>query len=475
MSHPPPPITNRPAPVSERPIGTFLAGVALVLVVFSHLIWSSPEYRQQHLLLGSLLALLAFTPVFWPVLRNSGGPGWTFVTGLMLAHAACWVGGVFHGTGLLAATTATAQGLIGVAGLAVITTVLLDARWHRYAKWTAFSVLTVLTLGSLIGYFISIERYIVLGGYAEYFSPVRIALIWPTRMLTAGFGQISWDNTNYAAYGFALAFVLILESLAKPTSGRRWLRWCWCGLLCTLVFLTASRNGGLMIALALPVILIRRPLRFTATTLLVMAAGGAIGYAALQTKLSMIPAPPPPAATPGKAKPLVPPKPKPKPVRPPPTAAAHSSEYLQRASAGRTLAYRLLWEDLEGARCCGTGLAAAGKPVLFRRKPPFYLTHEHSSFMATLRCGGLLALAGHALVLLAATWCALRLLRRGLRWPAVLMAAALGGLLFDRSTVLGLTGNYEFISHWVAVLIPLVLASQPNSPPPGNPDDGSKL
>ena len=95
--------------------------------------------------------------------------------------------------------------------------------------------------------------------------------------------------------------------------------------------------------------------------------------------------------------------------------------------------------------------------------------------MATLRCGGLLALAGHALVLLSAGWCALRLLRRGLRWPAVLMTAALGGLLFDRSTVLCLTGNYEFISHWVAVLIPLVLASHPDSPPPGDPDDGGKL
>jgi hypothetical protein len=36
-------------------------------------------------------------------------------------------------------------------------------------------------------------------------------------------------------------------------------------------------------------------------------------------------------------------------------------------------------------------------------------------------------------------------------------------LLFDRSTVFSITGNYEFIAHWVAVLLPLILLSRPQS------------
>jgi len=250
-------------------------------------------------------------------------------------------------------------------------------------------------------------------------------------LLTVSFGQIGWDQTNFAGYYFALSFALILESLAAGVGGRRWLRWGWCGLLCAGVYLTASRGGGLMVALALPFILIGRPPRFAAATLVTMAVAIGCGYGGLMAKIAMLPT---------------------EPAKRPPTTALHGSDYVKRASSGRTSVYWQIWQDLEGSRCCGMGLAATGEPVL-------YLNQEHSSYMATLRGGGLLALAGHALVLAAAAWSAWLLLRRGLRWPAVLLVAALGGLLFDRSTVIGLTGNYEFLSHWVAVLIPLLLAS----------------
>jgi hypothetical protein len=33
-------------------------------------------------------------------------------------------------------------------------------------------------------------------------------------------------------------------------------------------------------------------------------------------------------------------------------------------------------------------------------------------------------------------------------------------MLFERSSVIALSGNYEFIAHWVAVLVPLVLTAK---------------
>lgn len=457
-------------PTANRHLRSFQAGVAGVLIVASHLLWSSPEYRQQQLLLASLLALLAFWPVLWPVLRHSGWHGLALGSGLLLAHGASWLGGLWHGGGIASPTAAAAQGLVAVVGLAVLVAVLADPRWHRPLKWTAFGVLALITLGSLVGYFVSIERFIVLGDYSRFFDTLRLALIWPTRMLSAGFGQIAWDNANYAAFYFALALVLILESIA-PGTRRRGIRWFWCVVLSAEVYLTASRGGGLMVVLALPIILVGRPPRFAAKALLAVLVGIVCGYGGLQVKIALLQEPPapepvsvrPPAAEP-KPQPATAPKTPPvaaKPVQPSPapkpelTTATHSTKYFSRASAGRVKLYRILWRDMAGSRMCGKGLATTGQSIS-------YLNHEHSTFMATLRGGGLIALAGHALVLAAAASAAWRLLRRGLRWPAVLLVATIAGLLFDRSSVIALTGNYEFIAHWVAVLIPVLLASCKN-------------
>ena len=457
-----------PATGPPRCYPLLLPVLGLALIVGSHLLWSSPEYRQRHLLVASVVALWYGKAILWPRVRGVGWPGILFVTGLAVVQAGSWLGGVRHGETPVAASGLALQGLLGVFGLAIFCVIFMEPRWRRVEKWTVLGVLTLLLAGSFIGYFGFIERYIPMGGHADHFSTLRMALIWPTRMLTSSLGQIAWDHTNYAAYCFALAFILMLESLADQPTARRWYGWLLSGFLCAGVFLTGSRGGWMMIALALPLILIGRSPWFTLKTLGLMAVALGGGFAGLKVKIAMLPPPVTLTPTPVPVPPPVPvpvpvPVPTPPPVPPPvpvppvipppiPTVAVHSTALVERGSSGRTDAYRFLWQELEGTRLVGKGLAATGQPA-----GP--LIHEHSSFMATLRGGGLVGLGGHALLLASAAWAAFCLLRRGQRWPAVLLVAAVSGLLFDRSSVIALTGNYEFVTHWVAVLIPLLLLS----------------
>ena len=358
-----------------------------------------------------------------------GRAGTVFGGGLVLVHAASWLGGVLHGEGVLITSARGLAGLLGVLGLAVFAVVMLEARWRRFGKWTARGVLLLLVAGSYAGFFIGLDGFGTVGKYSFQFDQLRMALIWPTRMLTAPLGQISWDHTNYAAFYFALALALVLEFLGSGGKGRGW--WCLGVLLGTAVFLTASRSGWLMLAVAVPLVLGGRKPRFVLQTLGLLALSVGLGYACLKVKL----------------------------MQSPPTAqetsvvmATHGSALVKRGNSGRFEIYQLVWRELEGGRLCGQGLAAVGGPV-----GP--LEHEHSVYMATLRGGGLIGLAGHLGVIGSAAWAAFGLMRRGLRWPAVLLAAVLSGLLFDRSTVIGISGNYEFIAHWVAVLLPLLLAA----------------
>jgi hypothetical protein len=325
-------------------------------------------------------------------------------------------------------------------------------------------MLGMVLAASLIGYVARFEEIIPLGGDAFWFDPTRLAAWWPSRLLTACHGQIAWENANYAAYYFGLAMALALEPLAGGTARRRWWRWMLVGLLAAALFLTASRMGALMVVLALPVVLAGRSPRFALRLALVAGVGALCGYLLLTSKVRTLAqeaqarataeAAQRAAAT-SAAKPADKPPASAQPPAPPekiPTKEIHTTRYFERASSGRTKIYRTLWDEGRDARWCGLGLAAAGRDIL-------HLNHEHSSYMATLRGGGLLGVAGHVMVLLAAAWSAWLLLRRGLRWPAVLVLAGLGGLLFDRSTVWALTGNYEFPAHWLAVWVPLLLAS----------------
>lgn len=435
-------MTNwKPRPYFDSLLGVnergerLLVWVVAVLVVGSALLWSSPEYRERHLLLASVIATFQARRRLGPLLQGMGRAGICFLSGLLLVHAASWLGGVRQGDSMLLAGARGLEGIIGVLGLAVLAVVLLEPRWRRFGKWTALGVLGLLLAGSYVGFFAGADRFIPLGKYSFHFDQMRMVLIWPTRLLTWPLGQLAWEHTNYAAFFFALGMALLLEHIGGGGKGRGW--WCLGGLLGAGVFLTASRNGWLMLLVAVPLVLVRRSPRFTLKTLALLAVSIGLGYLCLKAKLILSP-----------------------PVTNVPAVVMtiHGRDLVERGSSGRLEIYQLILEEIKETRLCGKGLGAVGGPV-------GQLEHEHSTYMATLRGGGWVGFAGHLLVIGSAVWAAWGLVRRGVRWPAVLLVTVLGGLMFDRSTVIGLSGNYEFIAHWAAVLLPLLLIGKERGSP----------
>ena len=419
------------------------AGAALGLIVLTHLLWSSPGYRRSWLLAAAVLALAVLGPRAWPLWRRSGWPGLLAACGFLAAHLAAWIGAVMHDVPPATATLAMGWGLIAVLGLAVLVGVLMESPWWRCLKWTALVVLVPVLAGSLAGYFIGIENHVDFGENVGWHDFMRMVAIWPTRFLTSGFGQIVWQHTNVAGYYFALALVLVCEALAAGRTRRRWPWWLLFVVLAAAVYLTASRGAGLMVVLGLPLVLAWRPPGFAARVLALLVLGVLCGHAGLRAKQAMLVSAATEQADEITAETVI------------RRAAAHNQNYLKRADSGRLRAYRELWRENRESPWFGRGLNAANKPLL-------YLNQEHSSILTTLRTSGRVGMAGHLLVLAAAAWCALRLCLRGIRWPAVLFVAAIAGILFDRTTVIAATGYYEFLAHWTAVAIPLLLSGTPD-------------
>ena len=143
------------------------------------------------------------------------------------------------------------------------------------------------------------------------------------------------------------------------------------------------------------------------------------------------------------------------PPPPPPAYSApdlHTKGLVNRGSAGRLESYQRLWKDFEGSRWTGKGLDICGSDV-------HLLNHEHSTYLATFRAGGFIAVAGHFIILAVSGFAALLLFKNGCRWPLVMLAAVLAGLLVDHTSVIRLSGRHEFLLHWVAIMIPLILVS----------------
>jgi hypothetical protein len=433
-------------PDRRWPLGnptSIAAGAALGLIVLSHLLWSSPGYRRSWLLAAAVLAVAVAGRRAWLPWRQSGWPGALALGGLLTAHLAAWIGAVLHEGSPAAATLAMGQGVIAVLGLAVLVAVLLESPWQRCLMWTSLLVLIPVLAGSLTGYFIDIDSQGDPGNQAPWHDTMRMTAIWPTRILTTGIGQIVWQHTNVAGYYFALALVLVCEALAAGRTRRRRPWWLLAGVLAAAVYLTASRGAGMMVLLGLPLVLTWRPPGFAARVLALLVLGILCGHAALRAKQAMVVRAATAQADEQTADSAI------------RGAAAHNENYLKRADSGRLRAYQELWRENQESPWFGRGLAAADKPLL-------YLNQEHSSILTTLRTSGRVGMAGHLLVLATGAWCAIRLLQRGIRWPAVLLVTAIAGILFDRTTVIAATGYYEFLAHWTAVAIPLLLARSPD-------------
>lgn len=407
--------------------GWLLFHVLLWTIVVPWLLYSSQEYRAAPLFWGCLIAGCFAWRVLTPRLAGRGGAALWVAGGLLLAHLASLGGALATGADGWEAAAMGLEGLVGVLGLAVLVAVFAEGPWPRRLAAVAVGMVLLILLGSLVGYFIGIDRFIELGDNRAYFDTFRISLIWPTRLLMAGRGQLAWENTIYAGFFFALAAVLVLEWLGRIRPPRSWPWWLLVGLLLAAVFLTGSRAAWLMVGCCAPILLLARSWRFGGQVSVILLVAVALGWVALEVKIGMTETS---RKNPGER---------------------HFSGLLSRGSAGRFEGYHQLWRELDGTRLAGRGLAATGKPV-------GELLHEHSSLLATVRGGGLLAALGHLVVLTAAAWGAWRQLRAGRRWPAILLVAVLAAITFDRTSVLRLTGNFEFIVHWVAVAAGVMLA-----------------
>jgi hypothetical protein len=424
---------TRPFTFPRTPPDQLLLWAAAALVLLPFLLFSTPEYRQTGILLFSIAAIFLGPAV--PAVRAIWGDRLmlAILGSLLFIHLFSFIGGIRNDEMALPAGWNGAQGLLGVIGIATLATLLLQPEWRRPAAWLALSLVLLLVAGSLTGFFIFIGWHLELSARNPFFEPGRLALVWPTRMLGMPLGQQFWTHANSAAYLFAAAWVLLVDSLHRrprhATAG-----WILATALGIAIFLTASRGGLLMVAAALPFLLAFRPPLFALKTVAVIAASFALGFAGLKIKLEQLTPPPPAGQTP-------PPQNIP--------GTVHVSGIVERGSAGRLHSYQVLWEELQGARVFGHGLAAT-------RLPFGSLNHEHSTYLATMRAGGIPSLAAHLFIAAIALWAGLRLARRGCRWPLLLSITIFTGLLFDRSTVIRLGGYDDFITHWLAVWIPVI-------------------
>jgi len=404
----------------------WMLAAGLLLVLGPPMLFSSPWHRRTGLLMMGVVALVALWP--WLKTQRTGWSQgvWVVLGGLVAAHSASFIGALHEGAGVAGPLIEVAKGLAGFVTVALLAVFWLDPCRRPLAGKILLGAMVLLLLATLGGFFFSIEKHISLGGYPQYYDPLRVALIWPLRLLTTWRGQLIWEHTNIAGFFFGLGFVALACRLAqeRPAARRVWLL---AGAFLVVVFLSGSRSAWLMVASATPLLLFRRPWQTSLRIGLLIAISVAIGFASLQGKARMTRLDEERVARSG-----------------------HVAGLVTRGSAGRLPGYAALWDELEGRRWFGRGVAETNKPIA-------QLMHEHSIYMATLRGGGLLGLAAHLLILAAALRQALVLYRRGIRWPAVVLVAVLSGLLFDRVNVFKLTGHHEFVIHWAVVLTPFVL------------------
>lgn len=407
----------------------------MLLVLMPWLFVCAPQYREATMLVFGIAAVgLGW---FIPEVRRAACDRWVrrAIACLIVVQAASFVGGLRHGEPAVKALVAGFSGIVGVLGMGILTLLLLQPRWRPWAWRTFVGVTVMLVVGSLLGFFVFTRWHEELAKLTPHMDPRRLGLVWPTRLLSGDLGRQYWDHTNTAAYLFAMAWVVVVDALfRRPKYALA--GWLLALMLGVAVFSTASRSAWVMVILVVPPLLAFRGWRYLLQVAGLLALSGLLGFAGMNYTVERLAKPvasgkiAPPEDIPGKI---------------------HLSGLIERGSSGRTSAYQSLWSELEGDHLFGHGLAVTRKPIV-------HLLHEHSSYLATLRGGGLVALAAHLVLIGFALMAAVRLARNGCRWPLLLAVAVFSGLLFDRSTVFRLTGCDEFPTHWLAVWIPLMMA-----------------
>lgn len=414
---------------------TTLVGAGVLLLLLPWLFVASPDYREVTLsVFGIVAVFLAWRiPDLWavvrlPIVRLA-------VACIIVVQSASLVGGLLQGAEIGITVIEFLTGISGILGMGALTWVLLRPRWRPWAWRTFIAVAVVLAVGSLLGFLVFNQWQEDLIAHTPHMDTRRLSLVWAPRLLTGELGRQFWAHANTAAFLFAAAWVVLVDALFRQPK-RAMAGWALALLLAVAIFLTASRSAWVMVILALPPLLAFRPWRYGLKVLGLLALAGILGILAVNQRAKPDTTGQTQTATPADF-----------------SNTIHLGKLTERGSSGRLSAYQILWNDLEGERVFGQGLAVTREPVA-------YLLHEHSSYLATLRGGGVSALAAHLVLIGGVFWAAILLSRAGCRWPLLLAIAVFSGLLFDRSTVFRLTGFDEFPMHWLAVWIPLALWSQ---------------
>ncbi len=427
-----------------------IVALAVLFLVLPWLFICSPHYRQTTTGVFGLAACCV--GIFLPEVRRAASDRSVLcvLACIVMIQTVSLAGGILHGAPAWAALIAGVGGTAAVFGFGILTLVLSRPPWRPWAGRTWLAMAVMLVVGSLLGFFVFHQWHLELSKLSPHMDPRRLALLWPTRLLSGELGWQFWSHTNTAAFLFAAFWVLVVDALYTRQAHRS-AGWALALLLGTAIFLTASRSAWIMVVAALPFLLAFRGRRFSLQVCLLLGLSCLLGIAGMKHTVERLASP---VGSGGET-----------PVKDIP-GKIHVSGLIDRGSAGRIVAYEALWLDLEDDLLTGQGLAVTRRPIV-------HLLHEHSTYLATLRGGGIPALAAHLVLIGVVLVLAFRLAQNGCRWPLLFAVAIFSGLLFDRSSVFRVNGFEEFPTHWLAVWIPLALHLR--SKETGRLDDGLSL
>lgn len=413
-------------------VSGWVVGLSLILLIVPLLFFSSSSWIAWPRLAGTVLSLWIARKVFPEGLPRILKVMAAIIAAILLSS---WVGGWLNGELLEMESFLLLEGLSAIFGFTILlAAVLKSPDWSRTVIKSLTAIVLMLLACSLPVYFIPHEKLIPAESL-RYFDATRLLLIWPTRLMMSWAHQLGYEHTNHAGLIFGVAFILAMDRLASGNLQRRRVWWAASVGLGMALFLTGSRSSLLMLAPCVPLILFHRGWKRWGICAVLIIASLALGAGALRVKEALIIRNAPVSSTSEIVKPQV---------------DHHFKGLVKRGSSGRMAAYKTLREELSGSAWTGRGLSQNHRPLA-------HLKSEHSSYLATLRGGGIIALSGHLMLVCISGFAAIRLYSGGVRWPILLFAAVTTNLLFDRGSVFLINASYEFIFHWAALMLPPLL------------------